>query len=122
MTHGKKTHVCKLKKALDGLKHAPRVRYVRMDGLLHNLGFSKSIAKSSLCFEVVHNHVLILVIYIDDLFLIGDEHLIENCKRELTSEVEMKYLELVHYFLGLEVWKKLGDIFLTQRKYAVDIL
>ena len=34
----------------------------------------------------------------------------------------MKDLGLMHYFLGLEVWQKPSEIFLTQRKYAVDIL
>ena len=91
-----------------------------MDGFLHSLGFSKSTVDSNLHFKVVHNHVSILVLYVDELFLTGDEQLIDQCKRELTSEFEMKYLGLMHYFLGLEVWKNPGDIFLTQGKYAVD--
>ena len=89
-----------------------------MDGFLHNLGFSKSTADSN----VVHNHILILVLYVDDLFLTNEEQLIAQCKRELTSEFEMKDLGLMHYFLGLKVWKKPGEIFLTQEKCAVDIL
>ena len=58
----------------------------------------------------------------DDLFLTMEEQPITQCKRELTSEFEMKDLDLMHYFLGLEVWQKPGEIFLTQGKYAVDIL
>ena len=107
-----------VKKAL----YAPRIWYARMDGLLHDLRFSKSTAKSNLYFEVVYNNVLILVLYADDLFLTGAEQLIKQCKRELTYEFEMKYLGLLHYFLGLEVWQNPGEIFLTQGKYAVDIL
>ena len=75
-----------------------------------------------LYFKVVHNHHLIIVLYVDDLFLTREEQLIARCKRELTSKFEMKDLVLMHYFLGLEVWQKLGEIFLTQGKYAVDIL
>ena len=74
-----------------------------MDGFLHRLGFSKSKIDSNLYFKVVHNHVLILVLYVDDLFLTENEQLIDRCKRELTSEFEMKYLGLMHYFLGFEV-------------------
>jgi hypothetical protein len=37
-------------------------------------------------------------------------------------EFEMKDLGLMHYFLGLEVWQKPNEIFLSQGKYAVDIL
>ena len=40
----------------------------------------------------------------------------------MASEFEMKDLGLMHYFLGLEVWQKLGDIFLSQGKYVVKIL
>jgi hypothetical protein len=36
---------------------------------------------------------------LDDMFLTRDEKLIDGCKRELTSEFEMKDLDLV----GLEV-------------------
>jgi hypothetical protein len=34
----------------------------------------------------------------------------------------MKYLGLMHYFLGLEVWQSPKKIFLNQGKYAVIIL
>ena len=34
----------------------------------------------------------------------------------------MKDLVLMHYFLGLEVWKNLGNIFLSQGKYIVKLL
>ena len=34
----------------------------------------------------------------------------------------MKDLGLMHYFLGLEVWKNSKGIFLNQGKYVVEIL
>jgi hypothetical protein len=34
----------------------------------------------------------------------------------------MKYLGLMHYFLGLEVWQSPEKIFLIQGKYVVEIL
>jgi hypothetical protein len=72
--------------------------------------------------KIVHNHPVILVLYVDDLFLIGEEPLIAQTKRELSTEFEMKDLGLMHYFLDLEVWQKPGEIFLSQSKYAVDVL
>ena len=43
-------------------------------------------------------------------------------KKKLVEEFEMKDLGLMHYFLGLEVWKSSEEIFLNQGKYAVEIL
>ena len=34
----------------------------------------------------------------------------------------MKYLGLMHYYLGLEVWQKRGELFFGQGKYAIKIL
>jgi hypothetical protein len=34
----------------------------------------------------------------------------------------MKDLGLMHYFIGLEVWQRQGEIFLAQGKYTVDVL
>ena len=48
--------------------------------------------------------LLILLLYVDDLFITGDERPIAVCKRDLASEYEMTDIGLMHYFLGLEVW------------------
>jgi len=62
--HRKESHVCKLRKALYGLKHAPRAWYSRIDSYLQNLGFSKSVADPNLYFKVVKSHPSILVLYV----------------------------------------------------------
>jgi len=95
--------VCKLKKALYGLKQAPRTWYGRIDGFLMSLGFTKSKADSNLYYKVVDDGPMILLLYVDDLFLTGNEKLIIGCKRELAVKFEMKDLGPLHYFLGLEV-------------------
>ena len=97
------TRVCRLKKALYGLKQAPRAWYERIDSYLMKLGFTRSNANPNLYFKVDRERPLILVLYVDDLFLTGADPLIHQCKRELASEFEMKDLRLMHYFLGLEV-------------------
>jgi len=72
---------------------------------LTDLGFSRTTADENLYYKVVVGRPLILVLYVDELFLTGDEDMIVKCKRELTREFEMKDLGLIHYFLGLEVWQ-----------------
>jgi hypothetical protein len=117
-----KTHVCKLNKALYRLKQAPRAWYGRIDIFLTSLGFTKSKDDSNLYFKVMNDEPMILLLYVDDLFLSREENLITECKKKLTSKFDMKYHDLMHYFLGLEVWQSLERIFLNQGKYVVKIL
>jgi hypothetical protein len=100
----RKNHVYKLKKALYGLKQAPRDWYGRIESFLTSLGFTNSKADSNLFFKVMNDEPVILLLYVDDLFLTGEENLITECKKKLTVEFEIKYLGLMHYFLGIEVW------------------
>ena len=65
---------------------------------------------------------LVLFLYVDDIFLTGDERMINNCKSNLAIEFEMKDLGLMHYFLGLEVFQRDRCFFIGQGKYVVDIL
>ena len=66
--------------------------------------------------------MLILLLYVDDLFITGGEHLIKACKKDLASEFEMKDLGLMHYYLCMEVWQEDGNVFLGQGKYVADVL
>ena len=64
----------------------------------------------------------ILLLYLDDLFLTRNEKQIVDCKKKLAEELEMKDLGLMHYFLGMEVWKRPKGIFLNHENYVVEIL
>jgi hypothetical protein len=76
----------------------------------------------NLYFLLVGSEMLILVLYVDDLILTGAESLIAGCKSNLASEFELKNIGSMHYFLGLEVWQRSGEIFLAQGKYVLEIL
>ena len=80
------THVCKLKKALYGLKQAPRAWYGRIDSFLMSMGFSKGKVDPNLYYKVVENEPIILLLYVDDLFLTGNEKQIVECKKKFTEE------------------------------------
>jgi hypothetical protein len=118
----RKTHVCRLKKALYGLKQVTRAWYGLIDHFLTSLGFTKRKVDSNLYFKVMNDDPFILLLYVDDLFLTGEENLITDCKKKLATEFEMKELGPMHYFLGLEVWQSLEKIFLNRGKYAVETL
>jgi hypothetical protein len=120
--HNEKYHVCRLKKAMYGLKQAPHAWYEKMDGLLISLGFCKSVFDPNLYYHIVGNECLILILYVDDLFLTSSERLIVECKQALTAKFYMKNIDMMHYFLGLEVWQMTDDIFMSQGKYTLEIL
>jgi hypothetical protein len=121
-TFDKESHVCRLKRALYGLKQAPCAWYTQIDSYFTGLGFTKSEADANLYQIVVEGKILIIVLYVDDLILTGDEQLICSCKEDLAKEFEMKDLGLLHYFLGLEIWQRDGEIFVSQGKYTREIL
>ena len=86
------------------------------------MGFEKSDVDPTLYFSIRGEDMLILILYVDDLFITGAEDLIAECKLGLASKFEMSDIGLMHYFFGMEVWQKEGHIFLRQGKYAADIL
>eukprot|EP00253_Pinus_taeda_P003301 PITA_03301 len=114
--------VARFKRALYGLKQAPRAWYTWIDSYFTGLGFSKSEADPNLYQIVVEGKLLIIVLYVDDLILTGDELLILSCKEDFAREFEMKDLGLLHYFLGLEIWQRSDGLFVSQGKYAREIL
>eukprot|EP00253_Pinus_taeda_P032308 PITA_32308 len=116
------SHVCRLKRPLYGLRQAPRAWYTRIDKYFTGLGFAKSEADANLYHIIVEGKPLIIVLYVDDLILIGDDQLIQSCKEDLSREVEMKDMGLMHYFLGMEAWYKDGEVFVSQGKYTNEIL
>ena len=53
---------------------------------------------------VEEGNLLILLLYVDDLFVTCVDGLIADTKRNLLTEFEMKELGMMHYFIGMEVW------------------
>ena len=75
------------------------------------MGFTKSKSDPNLYLKVIEYEPVILLLYVDDLFLTRNEKQIKESKEKLAEEFEMKDLGLMHYFLGLEVWKSSEGIF-----------
>ena len=93
-----------------------------MEKFLMSLIFTKSKSDSNLYFKVESGRPVILMLYVDELFLTWEDELIVDAKMGLVIGFKMKYLGMMHYFLGMEVWKSADGIFLGQGKYVVEIL
>jgi hypothetical protein len=115
--------VCRLKKALYGLKQAPRVWSDKIGQYLVTSGFQTSNADFSLYVKKTDHGIVVIVIYVDDLIIIGDSDVnIFDLKKLLKQKFEMKDLGELRYFLGIEVIQSLKGIWLLQRQYALNKL
>lgn len=64
-----------------------------------------------------------VLVYVDDILVTGsDITTIGLLKQFLRAQFHLKDLGHPKYFLGIEVARAQSDIYLTQRKYALDIL
>lgn len=116
--------MCKLKKSLYGLKQSPRAWFKRLCSVMKQLGYMQSQADHSLF--VKHSSEgkkSILLVYVDDMIITGDDtHEIENLKKQLHSVFKIKDLGKLQYFLGIEIARSKQGIFISQRKYVLDLL
>ena len=78
------------------MKQAPRTWYDTMDRFLMILGFTKSKQYSNLYFKVEGEIPVILLLYVDELFLTSEEELITDAKRRLSIDFKMKNLGMMH--------------------------
>ena len=121
---GHENQVYKLKKALYGLKQAPRAWYTRIDTYLLERDFQKCPYEHTLYIKSNTNgDIIIVCLYVDDLIFTGScEKMFSEFREAMTSQFEMTDLGLMSYFLGLEVKQTDNGIFISQQKYANDIL
>ena len=70
---GKKELMCKLKKSLYGLKQSPRMWYQNFDTFIRGLSFTRRQSYHCVYFKLIGDHVIYLVLYVDDMFLVGND-------------------------------------------------
>lgn len=101
---GKKELVCRLKKYLYGSKQSPRMWYQKFDTFIRGLGFTKSKADHCVYFKLIGDHAIYLVLYVDDMLLVGNEkEIIQDLKTRLSSKFDMKDFGAANYILGMEI-------------------
>ncbi|KAK8957122.1 hypothetical protein KSP39_PZI000020 [Platanthera zijinensis] len=67
--------------------------------------------------------IVVLIVYVDDIVITGnDTDEISKLKGLLSAEFEVKDLGRLRYFLGIEVTHSDKGIFISQRKYVLDLL
>ena len=116
-------HVRLLKKSLYGLKQAACAWYQRFTDYVATLGFSHSISDHSLFIYHHGNDTAYILLYVDDIILTASSDALRNSiMSKLSVEFAMKDLGPLSYFLGISVIKHTGGLFLSQKKYAEEIV
>jgi hypothetical protein len=100
---GKENLVCKMNRALYGLRQSPRMWYERIDTYLRSLGLTRSSSDYNMYYLGTGANKVILVLYVDDLFLSGgDEQKNSWLKEQLHTQFYITDLGSVSKYLGVE--------------------
>lgn len=95
---GQEENVYKLKKALYGLRQAPRTWNIKLNQILRGLNFQRCSKEPSLYRKEENKKLLVVVVYVDDLLVTGSSlQLIQEFKREMETKFEMNDLGKLTY-------------------------
>ena len=120
---GSENKVYKLRKALYGLRQAPRAWNEKLHTVLCELNFERCLKEPSLYRKKQHEDLLLVAVYVDDLLVAGSNiEMIHEFKRAMAAKFEMSDLGRLSYYLGIEVIQREGSIILSQERYATRIL
>ena len=116
-------YVCRLHKSLYGLKQVLRAWFEKFASHILYLGFTASMADSSLFVFYSAKTIIYLLLYVDDIIITGnDSFQIQNLITTLGQVFELKDLGSLNYFLGIQITKFSYGLTLTRSKYASDVL
>jgi hypothetical protein len=113
--------VCKLNRALYGLKQSPRIWYETLSGFLETLGYYALNADLAVFF----NGKTFVTVFVDDLQIFGPNLPdINKLKRALNQRFQMTDLGPTKYYLGMEITRDRPNrtIRLSQRGYIEQVI
>lgn len=123
IVEGQEDKLYLFRKTLYGLKQAPRAWYSRINEYLMSLGFERSPNEHTLYVREIDDEKIFISLYVDDLLVTGTNSTrLQDFKNELHKEFEMNDLGEMSFFLGMEVWQSANGIFVSQKKYANELL
>ena len=115
--------VCHLRRVLYGLKQAPRAWFAKFSSTIFRLGYTASSYDFALFLRRTDKGTILLLLYVDDMIITGDDLSgIQELKDFLNQQFKIKDLGHLGYFLGLEITHSTDGLYITQAKYASDLL
>ena len=115
---GEEGKVYRLRKALYGLRQAPRAWNAKLDAMLKDMGFQQSAHEAVMYRRGNGRSVLLVGVYVDDLIITSAEEEVKKFKAQMKEKFNMSDLGLLCFYLGVEVHQDAGGITLRQAHYA----
>ncbi|GJU63696.1 ribonuclease H-like domain-containing protein [Tanacetum coccineum] len=116
-------YVCHLQRSLYGLKQAPRAWFQRFASFVTRIGFQHNKTDTSLFVFHRGPDVAYLLLYVDDIILTASSTtFLQRVISLLHGEFAMTNLGSLNYFLGVSAQRTASGMFLSQSKFAVEIL
>lgn len=118
-----KGKVCKLNKAIYGLKQAGRQWFKRIDSVIKEFGLNQS--KYDQCIYYVRNEgkLIIVALYVDDIIIASNNiQLTENFITALKDNFDIRDMGIPKHCIGLEVNVKKDEISISQPGYIVNLV
>lgn len=122
--NGNSNAVCKLHKAIYGLKQAPCVWYITLSVALGKFGFTRTRSDPFLFTKRTSSSMIFILVYVDNILVIGNnQNEITALMQKLHGMFALKSIGTFNYFLEIEATKlKSGAYYLSQTKYIKDVL
>ena len=115
--------VCLLRKSLYDLKQSPRAWFGKFNKTVEKFGLQKSKSDHFVFYQNSNSGIILLVVYVDDIVITESACTgISSFKSFFHDQFHTKDLGMLRYFLGVEVMRSKHGIFLSQRKYVLDLL
>lgn len=121
---GTENKVCKLNKAIYGLKQASRSWNKNVDGVLKGLDYKKCDSDTCVYFKRNGSKIVIIGLYVDDfLIFFNDNEEVERLKNTLNEEYKIKDLGEANKCLEIRIRRKgKNEIYLDQEQFIDEIL
>jgi hypothetical protein len=101
---GKEGKVLRLRKALYGLRQTPRAWNAKLDSTLKGMGFGQSPHEAAIYRWGNGENAMLVDVYVDDLVITGTKDAeVTAFKEEMKTTLQMSDLELLSFYLGIEV-------------------
>lgn len=127
ITAGKETKVCRLLKAIYGLKQASRAWNLQFHGVLTELGFTRTYSDAGI--YVYHSKSpsgpLYIILYVDDITIMGASlDAINKLKEDIARRYEITDLGEIESYLGMRITRDRSRkrLEIDQSNYLMGVL